>query len=150
VTGRAAFGLAVCGLAGCAVQTYAGPRRPTQQVARIETDGTRLTSVDDWRAERIDRQLEVLPGPHALGVKLSDDHRQSAMAADGYHYFSRYALFVCFVARPGHTYLTRPAYSGRTWRPEIVDENRAELVKSWMVDSAAGGCSPNEKTQTDE
>jgi hypothetical protein len=146
MTGRAGLVLAAGGLAGCAVQTYAGPRRPTQEVAVIETDGTQLTSVDAWRAARSDRKLEVLPGPHALGVKLSDDHRHT-VAGDGYHYFTRYSLFVCFVAYPGHTYLTRPVYSGRTWRPEIVDENRAELIKIWMVESAASGCRTDEETQ---
>lgn len=75
---------------------------------------------------------------HALSVQLDDVHRQTAGRGDGYRYFSKSALVVCFVARPGHTYEARPVYAGQSWRPGIVDESRAELVRSWVVDSPAG------------
>lgn len=138
MTRTAAFALALSLLAGCAVQTYRGARRPSQEVAFIESDGTRLTGLDEWRG-RGDQKLEVLPGAHALAVRLYDDKR-NGIASDGYHYSSKYSLIVCFVARPGHTYLARPVYSGRTWRPELVDESRAELIKVRVIDGPAAGC----------
>lgn len=135
---RAALAIVTFGLAGCAVQTYEGPRRASKDVALIETDGTNLTAIDDSDANG--SKLEVLPGMHALSVQLDDSHRQSAGRSDGYRYFSRGAQVVCFVAHAGHTYEARPVYAGRSWRPEIVDESRAELVRSWVVDSPAGRC----------
>jgi hypothetical protein len=135
---RTTIAIVAFGLSGCAVQSYDGPRRPSKEVALIETDGTKLTAVDDQDANG--SKLEVLPGMHALSVQLDDVHRQTAGSGDGYRYFSKNALVVCFVAHPGHTYEARPVYAGRSWRPEIVDESRAELVKSWVVDSPAGRC----------
>jgi hypothetical protein len=106
-------------------------------VALIETDGTDITAADDWDATG--RRVEVVPGTHALSVKL-DDYRPETGYGDGFLYCSDGSLVVCFVALPGHTYQTRPVYSGSLWRPEIVDETRAELVRSWVVYSLAGRC----------
>ncbi len=72
-------------------------------MALIETDGTNLTAVDE-RNNAQGSKLEVLPGMHALSVQLDDVHRQTAGSGDGYRYFSKAALVVCFVAHPGHTY----------------------------------------------
>src|SRR5580698_4991625 len=135
---RTGLAILAFGLSGCAVQAYDGPRRASKDVALIETDGTKLTAVDDWDAKG--SKLEVLPGMHALSVQLDDVHRQTAGSSDGYRYFSKAALIVCFVALPGHTYEARPIYSWRSWRPEIVDESRAELVRSWVIDSPARRC----------
>ena len=55
------------------------------------------------------RKFEVLPGPHGLAVRLEDD-------VPGWRLYSVRSLVVCFVARPGHTYATRPVYAGRIWR----------------------------------
>jgi hypothetical protein len=119
------------GLAGCVVQAYPGPRRPSNQVALIETTGTKLTGVDGDAVHG--SKAEVLPGRHGLAVKLDDD-------VPGWHLYSVHSLVVCFVARPGHAYAARPVYAGPTWRIELIDETLAERAKAWIVGDPGNPC----------
>jgi len=131
----AAVALASACLAGCMEQMYPGPRRPRAEVALVQIDGTQLTRFDGEPTET-DR-LEVLPGLHALWVALDDRH---SPAGPGWRAYSVRSLVVCFAAHAGHAYRARPVYAGRQWRPEIVDETRAELVRSWEIDPHVGHC----------
>jgi hypothetical protein len=117
---------------------YDGPKRPSGEVALIETDGTVLSAVDGDATSA--SKVEVLPGAHALAVKLDDVHRQNAASTDGFRYFSDAPVVACFTARPGHAYQARPVYAGRRWRPEIIDETLAQTVRSWELDPGGRGC----------
>ena len=120
-----------CALAGCTVQAYGGPRRPSKDVALIETTGTKLTAIDGEPIHA--SKAEVLPGPRGLAVRLEED-------VPGGRLYSVRSLVVCFVARPGHAYAARPVYAGPTWRIELIDETLAETAKVWRAGDPGNPC----------
>jgi hypothetical protein len=75
-------------------------------------------------------------------VRLNDDHPVFAGSASGGHRTSEGALAVCFRAHGKHTYLVRPAYAGREWRPEVVDENVTGVIVTKATSAVAPDCSP--------
>jgi hypothetical protein len=109
---------------GCANALYPGPRRPKSEVAIIETDATSIDSLDGHHVGTTET-IEVLPGPHSIGIALLDIQ---------VGYVSRVAysepVKLCFEAHPGRTYRTRPGSLGpRSWQPEIIDTTNQIRVK---------------------
>jgi hypothetical protein len=129
--------------AGCAAQTYDGPRRSSAEIAVVETDGTVIMAVDQIPVH-FDK-VEVLPGLRALLVRLSDDHPITA-SNDWTVRTSQEAISVCFVARPGHTYTARPVYAHKAWRAEIIDQNTAERVRTDGFSAENEDCAESEGT----
>jgi hypothetical protein len=109
---------------GCANTLYPGPRRPKSEVAVVETDATSIDSLDGQHVGTTET-IEILPGPHSIGIALLD-------VQVGYVSSVAYSdpVKVCFEARPGRTYRTRPGSLGaRTWEPEIIDTTNQIRVK---------------------
>jgi hypothetical protein len=99
---------------------YQGSRRSASEVAVVETDGIVITQADQGEPGWYD-SVAVLPGLRPFRVRLSD--RPAVRSSTG-------SLGVCFVARAGHTYTVRPVYAQGTWRPEIIDQNTTERVRT--------------------
>jgi hypothetical protein len=116
---------------------YEGPRRSSSDVAIVETDGTIIAQADRGEPGSY-HTISVLPGLRALRVRLLDDHPHSMIRLTIRS--STKPVRVCFVARAGHTYTTRPVYAGATWRPEIIDQNTAERVRTDGFDQANEQC----------
>lgn len=135
--------LLVVGLSACMARLYPGPKRPDAEIAIIETDGMTVVAVDDQRADPGlgTSRYEILPGMHAVSVRLSDDHPVNGDYTAGRR-VSDFATAVCFKARENHKYLVRPVYSGASWRPEIIDENVPAVIASKVTTAAAPDCSP--------
>jgi hypothetical protein len=136
--------LAVVEAASCTTRLYPGPKRPDIEVATIEADGMTIVAVDEQRAPSGvgPSRYDVAAGMHSVSVRLNDDHPVFAGSAAGGHRTSDNALAVCFLARGKHTYLVRPAYSGRLWQPEIIDENVTGVIVTKPTSAIAPDCSP--------
>lgn len=113
-------------LAACSNTLYPGPRRPRSEVATIETDAIFIDTLDGVYVGT-GETVEILPGRHALGIRLQD-HERAVMADE---VLSAQPIVLCFEARAGRSYLARPAVVGlENWRPEIIDLDRQQVVKS--------------------
>ena len=66
-------------------------------------------------------RLEILPGPHRIGVSMNRVQPGGAVRSKGY-------LIVCAELEAGHTYETRPVEKGRLFYPEVVDVTTGKMV----------------------
>jgi hypothetical protein len=123
VTTARSMGIAAVAIAlqGCTTYLYKGPTRPSSEVAVITSNDTIVDRADDARvresASGSFARLEVLPGPHWLGISLN-------RVTPG--------LFVTNVARSndvgvcvrleaGHIYQTDAATFGGLFTPVVTD-----------------------------
>jgi hypothetical protein len=130
----------VLALIGCTTVLYKGPRRPRREVATIRTSDTTITAIDGKRVDPMLRgqKFEVLPGPHSISLKV-DASRRGFMSTTVI--VSRGSLTVCFVAKPGIEYLTRPSTDDdETWTPMIVDTSIAYPIKVFEVEGPGVDC----------
>jgi hypothetical protein len=123
---------------GCTTVLYSGPRRPREQVAMISASDTLITAVDGVPISQSLGKLELLPGPHSISMRVS-------AARTGFmhttHIYSNGSLTVCFVAKPGREYLTRPSTDDdQTWVPMIIDTGLAYAVKVIEVETPHVDC----------
>jgi len=120
-------------LAACSNTLYPGPRRPRSEVATIDTDATTITTVDGVYIGTSET-VEILPGHHALGIRLQE-HERAVMADE---VAAALPIILCFEARAGRSYLLRPAAVGlENWRPEIIDTTKQIAVKSHVCGQGA-------------
>src|SRR5262245_61640311 len=108
-----AAAIAFCGGA-CTTYLYKGPTPPSSQVAVIMSSETIVDTVDDAQvrdsAMGTLARLEVLPGPHRLGISLNRVDLGSVTRSRGY-------ITVCANLEAGHTYETRPMQRGERFFP---------------------------------
>jgi hypothetical protein len=111
---------------------YDGPTLPDDQVALVETDSTRIYSVDGKVLKA--NTVEVRSGERVLEITLSEfgsDYRGLTYSWSG-------PLPICLIARPRHTYLVRPARFQGVWGPEIIDTNTTQRVAIRGPDDPSG------------
>jgi hypothetical protein len=121
---------------GCTTALYSGPRRPREQVAVIGASDTLITAIDGVPISG--SKFEILPGPHSVSLRVSAS-RPGFMYTT--HIYSRGSLSVCFVAKAGREYLTRPSSDDdQTWVPQIVDTGIAYPVKVFEIEGAHVDC----------
>jgi len=127
----------------CATVAYDGPRRPSEEVAHIEESEVAIRRIDRFFFEGVHGQIEVLPGPHRLVVELDAWH--GGRLAGLVHERSG-LVSICLRARPGRTYLVRPArFDDRQfWGPEIIDERDAVRVAARAPGDPVEDCRPQE------
>jgi len=109
----------------------APPLRPGQRlnsaVATLETEATVVETLDHRRAGEVST-IELLPGRHSVGIRLREVQHGMLVTEVAY---SRGSVTICFTARPGRRYRSRPAFIGHgRWRPEIIDTTNQTVVKS--------------------
>jgi hypothetical protein len=105
-------------VAGCTTVAYDGASRPDSEVATIASERTMIAAIDGKDVPYSGGNyatFKVLPGEHTISVKLNDTSTYPGTR------FSKNALPVVFSAEAGKAYVTRPAYNGNTWRPEISE-----------------------------
>ena len=101
----------------------------------------------DTVLERIDRvpvrgsAFEILPGPHALLVRLQVSGQDPFTPG---LYYSKGGLVVCFTARPGRAYTIVPAFVDDGWQPEIVDRATTYRITVRYAMPGTGAC-PGER-----
>jgi hypothetical protein len=106
---------------GCTTFLYKGPSRPSAEIATVISNDTIVDKVDDVavreRTSGTYARLELLPGPHRLGISLN---RVTAgffvtnVARSGIY-------FACVTLQAGHTYKTVPDAGGYRFAAKVVD-----------------------------
>jgi len=116
----AAFGF----LGGCTTLLYKGPTRSASEVAVITSIDTIVDKVDNVMVRDsmgTFAHLEVLPGPHRLGISLNQVEFGGVMRSGGY-------IIICAELEAGHTYQTRPMIRGDRFAPVLVDMRTNKAV----------------------
>ena len=94
-----------------------------------------IEEVDGYRGGWATDGFEVVPGTHAVGVRLlaRRDHLQVESVT---------ALRVCFAAEAGHTYAVEPRIipTVRKWLPRVADETANAWVPSQPLAADATTC----------
>lgn len=113
--------LAACAEGHGVMRTYAGPKLPDVEVAKIGgtfmfyglgAHAVLLEAIDDRRVTEGD--LEVLPGQHTVAVKYQ-------AATLNVSFSGTSPCFVTFDAQPGHSYIADGEADSTTWRCWIED-----------------------------
>ena len=149
--GRAAPHLAWLLSLCCSTATYDGPRRASNEVAKLViTDAqalpgftTEISKIDNRPVEG--SSFDLLPGRHRIGVAgTHDPHvgRTTGMVvagpvglaigalADGVDATHSPVMDACFVSSPGHTYEVRTFVESGLWRVEVFDQGSTYAVQS--------------------
>jgi len=113
---------------GCTTFLYKGPTRPSSEVAIITSHETIVEEVDDVKvrehASGSFAQLEVLPGPHRLGITLN-------RVTPGFfvtHVARSEEVVICFDLQAGHKYQTQPGGRGDRFFPSVVDLATGRII----------------------
>ena len=104
-------------------------------MARVHAPDMDIEEVDGYRGGWATDGFEVVPGTHAVGVRLlaRRDHLQVESVT---------ALRVCFAAEAGHTYAVEPRIipTVRKWLPRVADETANAWVPSQPLAADATTC----------
>jgi hypothetical protein len=115
---------------GCTTLLYKGPTRPSSEVAVVRSTQTIVDRVDDVMvrdyASATFTVLELLPGPHRLGISLNrvtPGFFVTNVARSDY-------MMVCLELEAGHTYRTEPLVLGYRFVPRVVDVTTSRNTSS--------------------
>ncbi len=116
---RVAYLIPAFAFTACTTVAYEGASRPDSEIAIISSDRTLVSTIDGKSVPYSGAnyaKFKVLPGPHTIGVTLNDTGYYPQIRV------SKAPLEVRFNAVAGKTYVTRPIYTDKLWRPEIVEK----------------------------
>jgi hypothetical protein len=127
---------------GCTTFLYKGPTRPSSEVAIIRSRDTIVDEVDDVmvreHASGSFARLEVLPGPHRLGITLN-------RVTPGF-FVTNVArsdeVVICVELQAGHEYETQPLTRGDQFAPRVVDLATGRAVSPRCRVPSAGATRP--------
>lgn len=108
----------------CTTAMYNGPRLPPSELAVLASDDSAISEIDYVKAPYSGGNFgkyEVLPGEHAVGVRLN-----KSMAT--FRYYSHALYRVCLDAEAGKTYRVKIEMRGSLWRPYVIDESSGRSV----------------------
>jgi hypothetical protein len=138
--------------ASCTTVMYNGPRRPSEQVARLTSGkgpdvaycATKIVKIDGKDVK--DGTFEFLPGLHKVNV---DSNCRKApvfigagalgaalvwsakAAAEDRKKPPEDPTLVCFKAKAGHEYTVRTLTESGVWQIELVDDETSDNVKDF-------------------
>ena len=119
----AAF-LGIVSLIQCTRVVANRPDVAADQLALIKSKDTQVVEIDGKKVQYSGgnfAKFKILPGEHSVTIALND--------VNGFvTRYCKYSQTVYFAAVAGHTYVTKPKYSGEIWHAIIVDAATGNVV----------------------